>query len=598
MAANSGIDILSLDFDTIKANLKTFLRNQGAFKDLDYEGSNLNVLIDLLAYNSFYNNFYTNMISSEMFIDSAITRDAIISHAKQLNYNPRSARSAVAYLDVTVTPDDSPSTITIPKHYPITSSVDGSTYTFRTESAHVIKPDALGDYTAANIAFYEGRQISEYFTVNANTSQKFLLNNINIDTRSIEITIRESNTVSTNTVWRKAISLFGEGATSNIYFVTPAPSEKWEIQFGNNIVGRRPIAGNIVEAHYRVASKAVANKASSFTTTTSVDGYGNITLQTNVAASGGANIESIESIRVAAPRTLQVQDRAVTPNDYKILIQNEFPEVQSISVYGGEEVSPPKYGRVIMSVDLTDADGIPDSKKNEMISFLKQRTPVAINVDIVDPEFTYLQVASTVKYNVNVSRESPAQIISDVSNAMLSFAKTNINTFENPLRTSQLISTIDLADTSIISNDTTITPFKKIIPTISTAYSFTSNFYNALQIDGHIDANTVIATHRPAVESTSFTYKDVSSYLVDDALGTLCVVTNANGVYQILETNIGTVNYETGQIDVEGLVVDSFQGDSIKLKVRVANTDIQASQNTILQLNGEDITINVIQERI
>lgn len=598
MPANSSVDILSLDFDTIKSNLKTFLRNEGAFKDLDYEGSNLNVLIDLLAYNSFYNNFYTNMVSSEMFIDSAITRDAIISHAKQLNYNPRSSRSAVAYIDVTITPDDTPATITIPKHYPISTSIDGSTYIFRTEAAHVIQPDSAGDYIGANIAFYEGRQITEYFTVNANTSQRFKLSNKDIDTRSIELTVRESNTVSTNTSWRKATSLFGEGATSNIYFVVPTNDEKWEVQFGDNIIGKRPVAGNIAEIHYRVSSKDAPNKASTFTTTTSIDGYGNISLNTLTQATGGANIESIESIRFAAPKTFQVQDRAVTPNDYKILVQNEFPEVESIAVYGGEDVNPPKYGRVIMSVDLTDADGIPDSKKDQIKSFLQQRTPVAINVDVVDPDFTYLQVTSTVIYNVNVSRESPAQIKSYVSNAMLSFANTNMNTFEKTFRSSQFTSTIDNSDTSILSNETIVTPFKKIIPTIGLPYSFSVQFHNTLKQSGHIDDNTLISTHTPAVESTTFTYDNVSSYIIDNSLGTLNVVTNANGYYQVLNSDIGTVNYDTGVIAVDSLIVDSFPGDSIKLKCRLANTNIQTNQNTILQLNGEDITINIVQERV
>ena len=598
MPANSSLDISSLDFDQIKTNLKTFMRNQGAFKDLDFEGSNLNVLIDVLAYNSFYNNFYTNMLASEMFIDSAITRDAMISHAKELNYNPRSSRSAVAHIDVTVTPTDDPATITIPKHYPITTTIEGRSFTFRTDSAHVIKPDSLGDYIASNVAFFEGRQISEYYTVTANTSQRFKLNNKDIDTRSVDLRIRESNTITTNTSWRKATSLFGEGASSNIFFVAPCDNEKWEIQFGDNIVGRRPVAGNIVEVDYRVSSKDIANKATTFNSTTSIDTYGNITLSTQIESTGGANIESIESIRFNAPKTFQIQDRAVTPNDYKIIIQSEFPEVQSIAVYGGEESNPPKYGRVIVSVDLTDADGIPESKKTLIKSFLEQRTPVAINVDVVSPDFLYLDVTTDVNYNINTTNATPSQITSTVSKAIVNYANTNINTFEKPLRKSKLISTIDSSDPNILSNKTTILPYKKINPSLNTSYASTCNFHNSLIVDDKINANTKIETHLPAIQSSSFTYNDVSSFIIDDSLGALSIVTNANGVYQTLKSNIGTVDYNSGVVSIQGLNVSTYLGDSIRLKARVSSTDILTNQNTILQLNGDDITVNVTQERV
>lgn len=598
MPANSSLDILNLDFDTIKSNLKTFIRNEGAFKDLDYEGSNLNVLIDVLAYNSFYNNFYTNMLASEMFIDSAITRDAMISHAKELNYNPRSSRSSVAHLDVTIIPNDNPSTITIPKHYPISTAIDGRTFTFRTESAHVLKQDELGDYIASNVAFYEGRQITEYYTISANNSQKYKLSNKNIDTRSIELTVRESNTVSTNTSWRKATSLFGEGATSNIFFIAPTSNEKWEIQFGDNIVGRKPIAGNIAEVHYRVASKEISNKATSFTTTTNIDGYSNISLLTNIESTGGANIESIESIRFNAPKSFQIQDRAVTPNDYKIIVQTEFPEVQSIAVYGGEEANPPKYGRVILSVDLTDADGIPESKKTLIKSFLEQRTPVAINVDVINPDFTYLSVSTDVNYNINTTNATPSQITSIVSSAMIKFANSNINTFDKPLRKSKFTSTIDESNPNILSNKTTIHPFKKVIPTINSSFSSSYHFHNSLIVDGILGSNTSISTHLPAIESSSFTYDSISAFIIDNSVGFLNIVTNANGIYQVLNNNIGTVDYNNGIVTIDGLIVDSYLGDSIKLKARISGSDIITNQNTILQLNGEDITINVSQERV
>src|SRR5210317_1336213 len=326
MAANSGIAIAELDFDTVKTNLKTFLEGQAQFQDYDFAGSNLNVLLDVLAYNTYYNNFYLNMLASEMFLDTALIRDSIISHAKELNYLPRSSRGAEATINIEITPSDTPASINIPKGTEFTTVVESNTYTFATTESHIITADVNGDYIANNLIIREGYAIEEFFAVTSNTSQRFVLSNKDIDTRSITVKVRESNTSITNTTYSYATSLFGLGANSAIFFLQPAEKEKYEVVFGNDIAGKRPVNGNLVEVYYQVCNREESNQASAFSSASSIQGYSNVAITTVSRARGGAAPESIADIKFNAPRNVQVQERAVTKNDYKILLQQRFPE--------------------------------------------------------------------------------------------------------------------------------------------------------------------------------------------------------------------------------------------------------------------------------
>ena len=346
--ANTGfLSTSDLDFSSIKNNLKTYLKNQSQFSDYDFEGSNINVLLDVLSYNTYLNAFYLNQVGSEMFLDTAQLRESVVSHAKELNYLPRSRTSAKAYVNITVTPTGSPTTITIPKYYTLTTSVDSTTLNFHTYSDITISP-VDGVYTAANVEIFEGNIVTEYFNVSADTSS-FILQSDNIDTNSIEVTVIESSTNSSNSAWQRSESLYGLGPSSNNYFLQGYADYKYQVVFGDGSLGRAPSVGNIIKVTYRDTLGDVGNGAYIFKKT-NFDNYTIINVATIAAAAEGSERESIESIKFNAPRYFTTQERGVTNTDFETLTRTRFPQLQAVSAFGGEDLVPPQYGKVAISV--------------------------------------------------------------------------------------------------------------------------------------------------------------------------------------------------------------------------------------------------------
>jgi len=597
MAANSGIAIAELDFDTVKTNLKTFLEGQAQFQDYDFAGSNLNVLLDVLAYNTYYNNFYLNMLASEMFLDTALIRDSIISHAKELNYLPRSSRGAEATINIEITPSDTPASINIPKGTEFTTVVESNTYTFATTESHIITADVNGDYIANNIIIREGDAIEEFFAVTSNTSQRFVLSNKDIDTRSITVKVRESNTSITNTTYSYATSLFGLGANSAIFFLQPAEKEKYEVVFGNDIAGKRPVSGNLVEVYYQVCNREESNQASAFSSASSIQGYSNVAINTVSRARGGAAPESIADIKFNAPRNVQVQERAVTKNDYKILLQQRFPEIEAITVFGGEDQDPPQYGRVVVSVDLENADGIPNITKQQYKEFIDQRTPVSIESVIIDPEFSYIEVSSHIHYNVNSTNATPSDIKSSVLSSIETFANNTLQDFEKTLRYSKLVSAIDDADSSILSNETNVRIYKNFIPTLNTATDAVLNYQNKLKQGPKLNTTTRVSTYVAAIQSEAFTFGSSPGFFIDNGDGLLQIVTSIGDAFSILDPDVGTVDYNTGKVTIKAAVIAAYTGSGIKVYARPYEQEIAAKLNTILRLESVDATLTIAQAR-
>jgi len=597
MAANSGIAIAELDFDTVKTNLKTFLEGQAQFQDYDFAGSNLNVLLDVLAYNTYYNNFYLNMLASEMFLDTALIRDSIISHAKELNYLPRSSRGSEATINIEITPSDTPASINIPKGTEFTTVVESNTYTFATTESHIITADVNGDYIANNIIIREGDAIEEFFAVTSNTSQRFVLSNKDIDTRSITVKVRESNTSITNTTYSYATSLFGLGANSAIFFLQPAEKEKYEVVFGNDIAGKRPVSGNLVEVYYQVCNREESNQASAFSSASSIQGYSNVAITTVSRARGGAAPESIADIKFNAPRNVQVQERAVTKNDYKILLQQRFPEIEAITVFGGEDQDPPQYGRVVVSVDLENADGIPNITKQQYKEFIDQRTPVSIESVIIDPEFSYIEVSSDIHYNVNSTNATPSDIKSSVLSSIETFANNTLQDFEKTLRYSKLVSAIDDADSSILSNETNVRIYKNFIPTLNTATDAVLNYQNKLKQGPKLNTTTRVSTYVAAIQSEAFTFGSSPGFFIDNGDGLLQIVTSIGDAFSILDPDVGTVDYNTGKVTIKAAVIAAYTGSGIKVYARPYEQEIAAKLNTILRLESVDATLTITQAR-
>lgn len=602
MAANSATSVVDLDFDTIKNNLKTFLQSQSNIQDYDYEGSNINTLLDVLSYNTFMNNFYINMIANEMFLDTATIRNSIVSHAKELNYVPRSSHSAVAYVDINIFPTDSPQSINIDKYAKFTSSIGGVTYTFTTNDDYLVRPieyaNGYVQYTAANVPLYEGAVVEEFFTVNANTKYVTLTNQ-NADMRDIVVTVRESNTSTTNSEWSRATTLFALTPTSNVYFVEPAQDNLYNIAFGDNVFGRKPSTGNIISVKYRVTNAEAGNNGKTFTAAQTIQGYSNVVVYTVARSSGGRGPESIEDVKYNAPRAFQVQERAVTANDYEILTLANFPEVQSVQAFGGQELTPPRFGKVVLAVDLENADGVSDSKKAQISNFLNSRTPVGIDVEVISPEFMYLSIDMTVNYNIAVTVLTPTTISTKASTALISYANTNINTFGSIYRGSKALAAVDSADPSIISSKIVARPYF-IVPTSTSNRSYSFEFNNVLKKDSIWSENTLVSLYEPAIESSTFTYgTDSSAFFVDRGDGTISIarLDAINDKYIVLLRNAGTINYSTGKVDLLPITISQTNGE-FRIYARTNNSDISTKNQYILQLNADDINTTVIQERV
>ena len=595
--ANNVINLVGLDFDNLKSSFIEYLKSQQQFKDYDFAGSNMNVLLDVLSHNTFKNAFYLNMIASEAFLDSAQMKQSVISHAKELNYVPRSARSAKATLRYQFS-DNTVTSIEIPRGTIFTTSVGFNILTFITNERKIVSsPTGEFDFT---IDVYEGQYVTDSFLIDDNlVNQRFILSNENIDTTSITVKVYENdgNQIIDYTV---ATTLLDIKSTSKVYFIQASEKNRYEIIFGNNILGRRPKNGAIVVVEYRVTKGVDGNEATNFALAEDIDGIKtqkpvvySETGEPNPTSLGGSSPETIESIKFNAPRHFQIQERAVTVSDYEVMMKQKFPEINAISVYGGETVSPPRYGKVFVAVDISDVDGLPSSKKTEYYNFLKSRTPLSIDPIITEPEMLYYSVTSTVKYNINVTDKKREDIKALVTAAIKNYNQTYLDDFNSTLYYSKLLAEIDATDTSIISNDTLVLIYKKIKPTIGVSQNFVINMYTELLGTNELqNKHSVDALH--SIRSTPFIYNGELVSFGDDGMGALTIA-KTNGDTHTIVSRVGAVDYSSGRVNINNVTFEGYFGDSIKIYALPKEKDVSSSKNIILTIEDNEININVNQ---
>ena len=595
--ANSSIILTNLDFETQKNTLKQYLRSQDRFKDYDFDGSNMSVLLDVLSYNTYLNTFYLNMVGNEMFLDTAQMRDSIISHAKELNYTPRSFNSAEANVNIVFTSTNvNKRSIFVPKGTTFTSRSGIRNFTFST-SENLIVSDVVANataavFTASNVTLYEGDYVNDSFTVNPGQNARYLLTNKNVDTSSVRVTVIE-DLGATVLAYNKASSLFGLTAESKVFFIQGAENSAYEIVFGDNITaGRAPKDNSVVLVEYRISSGELPNGCNVFKPDGAVDGETNITITTNTKALGGSVSESVESIRFNAPRHFSTQERAVTTEDYQTLLQIQFPEINAVTAYGGEEADPPQYGKVFVSVDLKDVDGLPDVKRVEYYKFLKPRSPVSIDPVFVNPDYMYIYVQSVIKYNINLTSLNSDDIRTLAISAIINYANAFLNNFNRTIRYSKFINYIDSAHASIVSNETIVKAVRYITPKVGISQNIVVDFKLPLvSRSPDIAINQGTAEH--CLESSVFTYQGKLAYLQDDGLGTVSIFASTS-LSKIID--IGTIDYTTGVVNLTNLNIDSYTGP-LKLYVSAKSDDISSSKNTILNINEYDVFVTVQQVR-
>lgn len=589
--ANTSIDLVGLDFASLKDNLKNFLKNNTQFKDLDYEGSNINVLLDVLAYNTYLNGFYTNMVASEMFLDTAQLRDSVVSHAKELNYVPRSFVASKANITVDITPTTSVKSVVVPRYTSFTSRVGSNTYTFSTDETYVITTSNNGVFSL-NTDIYEGILTTDTFVIDqSNTAQRFVLSNQTVDTSSLYVVVYEDGGQNALT-YTQAAGLIGVTATSRVFFVQAAENQQYEILFGDNVFGRKPKNGSYVVVKYRACSGELPNGSLRFSPDGAIDSHTNISVSTILSATGGSVAETVESIRFNAPRSFQSQDRAVTTSDYETLLKNRFSDIQAISVYGGEEADPPQYGKVFISVDVANADGAPLSRKQAYLDFIKDKTPLTIGVEFVDPLFMYLNITTDVQFNVNSTNKSTTDIKSLVQAAISGYSLNSLEDFNVTMFFSALSKAIDAADTSILSNDTTVLMVKRIVPILNTDESFVIDFNNALESETGLKLSKTEAHYGHTIVSSAFQYKGTTSVLVDDTLGNVYIAAEQGDTITVVK-RVGTVNYATGRLSVSNFNISDYAGNYVSIKARPLSKNVATVKNTILAIDMADVNVTV-----
>jgi hypothetical protein len=599
MAANSSVVLTSLDFDSYKQSLKAYLSSQDAFKDYDYNNSNMSVLLDLLSHNTYMNAFYMNMVSSEMFLDSAQLRDSVISHAKELNYLPRSFKSAVAQVNIAIdtgVAGTSKTAIMVPKGTQFISRVGDIAYTFVT-AEDIVTSVVNGRYFYANgVKIYEGDYSSDTHIINYDNNLIYKISSNRVDVSSIIVRVIENNGTDILT-YTRATSLFGLDSASKVFFVQPALNGEYEIVFGDGVVGRKPLNNSVVLIEYRVCSGELPNGANKFYAAGRIDNEANISVTTTSAASDGEVAETLASIKYNAPRAFTTQERAITAEDYENILKLNYPEINSVVAYGGEDANPPQYGRIFISIDLKNIDGLPQINEMEYKKFLRTRSSVSMDPIFISPDYIYLNVKSNIKYNINVTGRNPDDIRTLVTRSILQYAITNLNSFAKTLRYSKLIKDIDAAEASIVSNETTVSLVKYITPALNINQNLTIDFKSPLTNEIPLlgDEHPIIDVH--AITSTPFTYSGINNCTIEDNGDGIVRIVTPSGINHKKIIDIGTVNYDTGLISLNSFNISNFAGTSLKIFAIPRNKDIESVQNVILNIIEPDIDITIEQIR-
>lgn len=565
MPANNALKVTEIDFDTIKTNLKTFLSSQEQFKDYDFEGSSLAIIVDLLAYNTYYQSIYTNMVANEMFLDSAILRPSVVSHAKALGYTPRSARGASATLQVTITPDDSPDSITVAKDTQFTASIDGNDYKFVVpEQQSIVGVDGV---FSANVIIKQGEPVTDRFTVSSVNPVRYELDNENVDTTSLTVRVQESVSNTSSNTYSLATNLTTIGNNSPVYFLEENENSYYELKFGDGILGNALRDGNIIIAEYRVADGSVVNGADTFTSPSTIGGYSNFSITTQAAAAGGAEPESINSIKFNAPKSFQAQNRAITLNDYRNIILAENGDIQNISVWGGEQNDPPVFGKVFIAVKPLTGQTLSATRKAEVVASLVDRQVQSIEAEIVDPTYLYIRPDIQAFYDDTKTTLTPGEIITKIKNNVVGFEQTELNNFQRDFRSSRFIRRVDDADDSITNSTAEFFMQSRINHQVGSAVTYTIKFNNPIfhPHDGHIYA----------LSSSSFVLNGLTQFFDDDGFGNVRTYYLSDSVTRVVtNANAGTIDYLTGDVIILNFNPTSVTGDVLKINVKPASTEI------------------------
>jgi|TARA_R110002074_G_scaffold109941_3_gene236860 hypothetical protein len=589
------LEITELDFDQVKSNLKQFLRNQSEFADYDFEGSGMSVLLDTLAYNTHYLGFNANMLGNEMFLDSAEIRSSVVSLAKMLGYTPSSVVAPTADITLTLTNATGPS-VTMPAGTAFTTTVDGLAFNYVTNSDKTITP-LDGVYAFTNLSVYEGTRVTFEYTVDStNEEQRYVVNNSNADITTLGVLVQNSSTDTKSFAYKKASSIAGVTASDKVYFCQEVENGKFEIYFGDGVTGFKPSDGNIVKLTYIVTNKAASNGASTFTLSGTVGGFTG-SVSTNSVSSGGTDAESIASVKLNAPLQYSAQDRAVTAADYKTIVKQIYPSASAIQVWGGEDNAVPTYGRVYISIKAADGTLLTSAEKADITTQLENYAVASVRPILSDPETTFIVLKTTFKYDSNLTVEDATTLSSKVQTVISDYSKNNLNNFVGVFRHSQLTGQIDVVDSSILSNITTVQMYQTFKPLITSTASqaYSIDFNNAIYNPhtGHSSLTGVIQSSGFQLDGN--TTKEY--FFNDDGSGNIRLYYLVSGVKTYENNTWGTITYTTGQIKISSAIitavsnVDNAVSTTIKVTAKPESNDIAPVRGQVLNIDTTNSTV-------
>ena len=582
----------NLDFANIKTALKDYMRAQSDFTDYDFEGSVLSNLLDVLAYNTYYTAFNTNMVVNELFLDSSTLRDNVVALAKQLGYSPKSitAPKAIVNIDLNFT-GTAPQNVTFKAGSGFVTNYDNSLYRF------VLKDDyktVVSNNVASfeDLPIYEGSLVSTRVAVDSTLSnQRFIIENSSADTNTIRVSVYSSLNSTIYDTYSAANNILDVGTNDKVYFINESEDEKYEIFFGDGVLGRKLQDGEVVEISYIVTNGDATNGAKTFTFNgvlqddngvTIQQPFNNSVLTTVQSATGGAAIESIDKIKYNAPKFYGSQNRAVTANDYKAIVRNLYPSISDIIVFGGEEQEPPAYGKVFLSVKPTEAAALSAFTKNELQKELKQYTVASVKAEFVDPSILHVEIDSSIHYDGKKTKLLPAEISTIATKGVQEYLlSSDTEKFNGKFRYSKFIAVIDGSDRSINSNDTDITMRKDFIAQINSSSYYEVCFQNPFLKD----------CDNPVVWSTGMTvfeYPNHTTYL-EDRNGKIVLyrLDSLTGEKILLNDSVGDVDYEKGEVQLYDFTIlkGSYSDNRIELRVKPANKDIEVKREAYLDVD-------------
>lgn len=589
MAANTYLEVSELDFDEIRSNLKTFMQSQSQLQDYDFDGSVMATLLDVLSYNTHYNAYYLNMVANEMFLDTAQQRDSVVSRAKELGYTPVSSIGASASIKLKFEGVEAGNAqVIVPKNSKFTSTVDDVTYTFVTPNAERIDGDSQNNFEK-EIIIKEGEPLSHSWTVSSSNPVRYIIPNAGVDTSSITVSVQESVSDSTVTDFSLATNINQVFSTSPIYFVEETADQKYEIVFGSGSLGKSLKAGNIVKVEYLVNNGSATNGASVFSVD-SIDigvDYTSATVSSVVSkANGGREQESIESIKFSAPRNFQTQNRAVVAEDYERILLSENSDLQSVIAFGGEDDVPPQNGKVVIAVKPYNEQFTTSSRKQDLKTSIKERSPLAVDPVIIDGEFLHIIPNVKTFYDLTKSSLTDAAVEQKIREAIDKFAVDNLERFGNKFRYSRFVRALDnTAGGFILNNDASIKVQKRITPNINQPSSVTLSFNNPIR--------------KNSLESTQFTYNGFTANLSDIGDGRVAVnrfddTTNTNIV---IDANIGSIDYDSGVIFMPDFSPTAYVGLELSITVTPQNLDFTPVRQQVLLMDSRQAIVNVTGEQ-